>query len=254
MSLKKKILSGIAQKGIFLQSFSPVVAEMIGWLGYDFAVIDLEHGFGDTSNCLPILQSLDSSGTSSMIRCQSNDPVYLKKILDLGPQGVLIPMVNNAVEAEKAVSSCHYPPKGIRGVAHGFVRASRYGLSSQRYLENYQQDLLVAVQIESMEAAENVEEISMVEGIDALFIGPYDLRASANMMDSKYDHDFVSILNSVEKKVVHSKKILGGFPMGINDTFHQMKNRGYSLVAVGTDITILRDSLSKKIEDCKKVS
>lgn len=146
MTLKERLHNGDQLYGAFSVSFSPVVAEILGWAGYDFVVVDLEHGPGDTMAAVPILQALASTGTPAIIRIPANDPVWAKKALDLGPAGIMFPMINDASAAREAVRACRYPPKGVRGAAFPIVRAARYGMDSD-YLSRCEDDLLIMCQV-----------------------------------------------------------------------------------------------------------
>lgn len=145
-TLKERMRNGEQLYGAFSVSFSPVVAEILGWGGYDFVVVDMEHGPGDTMATLSILQVLASTNTPAIIRIPANDPVWAKKALDMGPAGIMIPMVNTADEARAAVKACRYPPAGIRGAAMPIVRAARYGLDSS-YLSRCEDDLLIMCRV-----------------------------------------------------------------------------------------------------------
>jgi 2-keto-3-deoxy-L-rhamnonate aldolase RhmA len=147
--LKERLQNGEQLYGAFSVSFSPVVAEILGWSGYDFVVVDLEHGPGDTMAAVPILQALSSTGTPAIIRIPVSDPVWAKKALDLGPAGIMFPMINDANAAREAVRSCRYPPAGIRGAAYPIVRAARYGLDPS-YLSRCEDDLLIMCQVHLM--------------------------------------------------------------------------------------------------------
>ena len=113
-SLKKRLSSGERLYGAFLETCSPVVAEILGLSGYDYVVIDMEHSPGGATDALPILHALSGTPAHAIIRVAENNPVCLKKALDLGPAGVMIPSVDSAEDAKKAVAACRYPPKGIR--------------------------------------------------------------------------------------------------------------------------------------------
>lgn len=149
ITLKERLRNGEQLYGAFSVSFSPVVAEILGWSGYDFVVVDMEHGPGDTMAALPILQALASTGTPAILRIPANDPVWAKKALDLGPAGIMFPMINDASAARDAVSACRYPPAGIRGAAFPIVRAARYGLDPS-YLSRCEDDLLIMCQVHLM--------------------------------------------------------------------------------------------------------
>lgn len=145
-TLKERLRDGEQLYGAFSVSFSPVVAEILGWAGYDYVVVDMEHGPGDTMAAVPMLQALASTGTPAILRLPVNDPVWAKKALDLGPAGIMFPMINDAAAARDAVRSCRYPPAGVRGAAFPIVRAARYGLDPD-YLSRCEDDLLIMCQV-----------------------------------------------------------------------------------------------------------
>lgn len=130
IAIKSRLEKGDILYGQFLCSFSPVIAEISGYAGYDFVVVDMEHGYGGISAALPCLQALAATGTPAILRLPELSQTWAKKALDLGPQGIMFPMIDTPELARKAISYCRYPPNGIRGAAHPVVRASRYGTSS----------------------------------------------------------------------------------------------------------------------------
>jgi 2-keto-3-deoxy-L-rhamnonate aldolase RhmA len=148
--LKERLASGEQLYGAFSVSFSPIVAEILGWAQYDFVVVDMEHGPGGTMAALPVLQVLASTGTPAILRLPANDPMWAKKALDLGPAGIMFPMIENADAAKNAVRACRYPPKGIRGAAFPIVRAARYGLDHS-YLDRCEaEELLIMCQVNDL--------------------------------------------------------------------------------------------------------
>lgn len=180
-TLKERLRDGEQLYGAFSVSFSPVVAEILGWAGYDYVVVDMEHGPGDTMAAVPMLQALASTGTPAILRLPVNDPVWAKKALDLGPAGIMFPMINDATAARDAVRSCRYPPAGVRGAAFPIVRAARYGLDPD-YLTRCEDDLLIMCQLESQQAVENIIEIAAVDGVDCIQMGPLDLRSDMGLL------------------------------------------------------------------------
>lgn len=127
-SIKSHLRKGETLYGLFLRSFSPVLAEITGHAGYDYVVVDMEHGYGDIPDALPSLQALSATGTPAILRLPECSQTWAKKALDVGPQGVTFPLIDTPEMARKAVSYCRYPPNGLRGAAHPVVRGSKYGL------------------------------------------------------------------------------------------------------------------------------
>ncbi|KAG6557494.1 hypothetical protein Mapa_000767 [Marchantia paleacea] len=248
-SLKSRLLAGEKLYGAFSLSFSNVVAEILGWAGYDFVVVDMEHGPGDTFAALPVLQALAATNTSAVIRLPVNDPALVKKALDLGPAGIMFPMIENAEEARRAVAACRYPPFGIRGAAHPLVRASRYGLNAC-YLDSCEQDLLVMCQVETEAAVNRIPEIAGVEGVDCIQMGPLDLKASIGLLRQPGEPGGLDLLKRAETAVFscERKVLLAGFT-NPESSSEQLFERGYDIVSGAVDVALLRDAA---VADLKK--
>ncbi|MCP4398643.1 MAG: hypothetical protein GY801_15265, partial [bacterium] len=150
--------------GLWLISGSDIVTEAMAQIGFDWLCIDTEHGSGDFQETRAQLQGIATSATTPIVRPAVNDITVIKKILDLGAQGVIVPWVNTQEEAEYAVRACQYPPVGIRGYAGG-TRADRFGLDRE-YLQTANDEILIAVQIETREGVQNIKEIVQVPGVD----------------------------------------------------------------------------------------
>lgn len=248
-SLKSRLLKGEKLYGAFSLSFSNVVAEILGWAGYDFVVVDMEHGPGETFAALPVLQALAATNTPAVLRLPVNDPVLVKKALDLGPAGIMFPMIENADDARRAVAACRYPPLGIRGAAHPLVRASRYGLDAC-YLDNCEQDLLVLCQVETEAAVNRIPEIAAVEGVDCIQMGPLDLKASIGLLRQPGDPAGLALLKRAETAVFscERKVLLAGFS-NPESSGEQLFERGYDMVSGAVDVALLRDAA---VADLKK--
>ncbi|KAL2610705.1 hypothetical protein R1flu_029278 [Riccia fluitans] len=241
-TLKSRLLRGEKLYGAFSSTFSTVVAEILGWVGYDFVVVDMEHGAGDTFAALPILQALAATKTPAVLRLPWNDPVLVKKALDLGPAGVMFPMIENAEEARLAVAACRYPPLGIRGAANSIVRASRYGLDPD-YLANCDQDLLIMCQIETEGAVNRIPEILEVDGVDCIQMGPRDMRASIGLLRNPNDLRPLDLLKTAEKAVRScGKRILLAGISNPESSSVELFERGYDLVSGVVDVALIRDA------------
>ncbi|XP_002534296.2 2-keto-3-deoxy-L-rhamnonate aldolase [Ricinus communis] len=251
-SLKSRLRNGETLYGIFLLSFSPTLAEISGLAGYDFAVVDMEHGPGGITEALNCLRALASTQTPAIIRLPETCPTWAKKALDLGPQGIMFPMVESPKMAKKAVSYCRFPPEGIRGSAHTVVRASSYGID-EGYLSNYGDELLIMCQVESEEGVKKADEIAAVDGVDCIQMGPLDLSASMGYLWDPGHKKVREMMRAAEKAVLGSKKggggaYLAGFSMP-HDGPIDLKSRGYNMVAGTVDVGLFR---SAAVDDVKK--
>lgn len=168
--LKEKLRRGRSVIGTFVGLGHPDVTEILSRLGFDWILIDGEHGPMGFETMQVMMQSMNRSDCVPIIRPQWNDPVVIKRILDIGAYGVLIPWVNSKKEAENAVKACMYPPKGVRGWG-----PRRAGLFDEEYFKTANEEILISIQVETQQALDNLDEILSVDGIDACYIGPYDL-------------------------------------------------------------------------------
>lgn len=168
--LKEKLQEGKAVVGAFVGLGHPDVTETLSRAGFDWLLIDGEHGPLGLETMQMMMMGMNGSNCTPIVRVEWNDPVIIKRALDIGAYGVLVPWVNTKEEAEAVVQACKYPPEGIRG--WGPRRASR---NDPDYRATANDQVLVSVQVETQTAVDNLEEIAAVDGIDALFIGPYDL-------------------------------------------------------------------------------
>ncbi len=172
---KEKILQGKVAYGVFVPLYSPIIIEMLGHIGFDFAIIDAEHSPLDPLACEQMVRAAECSNITPLIRVAENVRQNILRYLDVGAQGVQLPMVNRRAEAEAVVESVKYPPEGKRGLAG--VRAANYGLTGPLgdYVKEANRETMVIVQVETLQAVDNLKEILAVKGTDVVFIGPTDL-------------------------------------------------------------------------------
>lgn len=175
---KKKLFGGETIYGVFCNLYSPMIVELIGHIGFDFVLVDAEHGPSEVESCEHMVRAANSAGIPIFIRVAMNIQQNILRYLDTGAQGIQLPMVSTRAEAEAVVQAVRYPPQGRRGLAA--TRAADYGLKMS--LEDYtimaNEETLVVVQLETIEAMDNLGDILSVEGIDVFFIGPNDLSTS----------------------------------------------------------------------------
>ena len=223
--------------GSWLQLGSPMSAEILAKAQPDWLMIDLEHGPGDIMILISQLQAMEKYGVVPLARAPWNDFVTIKRILDAGVMGILVPYVSTREEAERAVSACKYPPEGNRGVA-GSPRAAGYGMDGKRYLVNANEQILVMTQVETQQAIDNIEEIAAVEDLDGIFIGPMDLSCSLGFFANPKHPDVQEKIRYVEGVARKHGKFLGTVAGNMQEAA-ELYNRGYSLVIPLSDSAAL---------------
>jgi len=182
--------------GTMLTLPSPEVAEMIAVCGYDWLFMDGEHGNLSTLDWQRMLQAV-AGRSAAIIRVAAKTESDIKKVLDIGADGIIAPQVNSADEACHVVACCKYPPRGIRGV--GLARAQGYGRNFAEYMDSANDRIAVIIQAEHIDAVNNIDDIVKVDGIDAVFIGPYDLSASMGRM-GEVDHP--EVVEAIASKTI----------------------------------------------------
>jgi 2-dehydro-3-deoxyglucarate aldolase/4-hydroxy-2-oxoheptanedioate aldolase len=206
--VKEKLKNGDKTIGAFLQTMSPVAAEILSQSGFDWLIVDLEHAPGDYANLQAQLQAMNGSGVVPFARAPWNDEVAIKRILDTGVMGVLVPYVNSRHEAEAAVAACRYPPRGVRGVA-GSPRAAGYTGNTAEYLASANDEIIVMVAVETTESVDNLDEILSIPDLDGVFIGPMDLASSMGHLGDPAHPEAQAQIAMIEEKVLATDKFLG---------------------------------------------
>ncbi len=202
------------KKGFVLGPFSktsdPALIEIMGYAGFDFVIIDLEHGPISVETSQNLLRAAQIGGVLPIVRVKEDNLSVIKEVLDVGAGGVQIPQVRNADEAKTAVQAARFAPIGMRGVCR-FVRAARYSAENQfRYFEEANEAILI-VQVEGKEALDELEGILSVEGIDVVFIGPYDLSQSLGLT-GRIDHPgVVEKMREINERCLERGVVVGTF-------------------------------------------
>jgi len=232
---------GKATVGTWLTLGSPNVAEFIAHVGFDWVVVDTEHGATDIKTTQTILQVISATDTVPMVRVAWNDPMLIKCTLDTGAYGLVIPMVNSREEAIRAVQAARFPPVGIRSVSPG--RNVLY--AGVDYLEHANEEVAIIVQIEHIDAVNRIDEILSVEGLDAYFIGPMYLAAS---MGVKLELDTTDPrhVEAVNKVLAAGKRhhIPGGIFVGSPEAVNQRIAQGFQFIALSSDADFLMNTAS----------
>lgn len=221
----------------WLQAASPITAEIMAKAGFDILMVDMEHGPGEIMDLIAQLQAVSRYDVVPFVRAPWNDFVTIKRILDAGVGGVLVPYVNSAGEAAKAVSACKYPLEGVRGIAPS-PRAGGYGMNQQNYLDYANEELDVLVAVETKTAVDNIEEIVRTNGLDGIFIGPMDLATSFGHFCDPQDEEVQEAIRRVEQVVLNSDKFLATVA-GSFEQARTLYEKGYSMVVMMSDTTTL---------------
>lgn len=235
--------------GAWLQTASPITAEILAKADFDWLMVDMEHGPGDIMALIQQMQAVSRYDVATFVRAPWNDFVAIKRILDTGVHGILVPYVNTKEEAIRAVQACKYPLEGIRGVA-GSPRAAGYGMDGMRYLEYANTEIVLLVAIETPEAVSNIHEILQVDGIDGIFVGPMDLATSTGYFGNPKAEEVVNLIRTVEKAVFQSDKFIGTVSGNVQQAI-ELYDRGYHFVTTMSDSTSLGALALNAVMTCR---
>ncbi|MCC6363331.1 MAG: 2-dehydro-3-deoxyglucarate aldolase [Bryobacterales bacterium] len=249
-ALKRRLADGDTVLGCFLSLGSPLASELMGNAGYDWALIDLEHGAGGEIEALHQLQALSGTPAAAIVRVESNVRQRAHRVLDMGAHGIMFPRIDTAEEARDAAAAMRYPPLGVRGVAFS-NRACEYGSNFRPYLEESATALLTIVQIETRLAVENVDAIAGEPGVDVLFIGPSDLSHSYGVLGEFNHPDFLRAIDRTIAAAKRNRKSLGILLPKPGDFAHY-HDLGFRFIASGSDAVLLNNTaraLTKSIRE-----
>ena len=247
-NFKQAIAQGRVQIGLWSSLCSNVGAEVVADSGFDWILLDGEHSPNEVPTTMSQLQALVGGTASPIVRPAWNDAVLIKRILDIGAQSILVPYVQNAEEAKRAVAAVRYPPAGIRGVAAS-TRANHYGRVNN-YLKLADSEICLLVQVETRSALGELEAIAKVEGVDGVFIGPSDLAASLGHIGNPAHAEVQAALEDAVKRLKAVGKPAGILTLN-EDEAKRYIQWGYTFVAVGSDIGLLgrgADALAKRFK------
>jgi 2-dehydro-3-deoxyglucarate aldolase len=224
--------------GSWLQIGHPVVAEIMAGAGFDWLAIDLEHSAINIREAEDLIRVIELNGVRPFVRVASNNPEQIKRVMDSGAHGVIVPMVNSSELAEQAVQAAKYPPKGGRSI--GLARAQRYGVGFEEYFEWQQENTIVVVQIEHIDGVVNLEDIFSVPGVDAYITGPYDLSGSLGAPGDFDSPDFLEAMRQI-KATARKFNMPGGRHIVEPDPvqLQQSIESGELFVAYGVDTRML---------------
>jgi 4-hydroxy-2-oxoheptanedioate aldolase len=238
---RRRVLAREWLAGTFLNLGSPVTVEIAGLAGFDWLLIDHEHGPGGEDTLLHQLHAASATPAFPVVRIAANEAPRFKRVLDMGALGVMVPYVSTAAEAQGAVAAMRYPPHGIRGVAK-FNRGAGFGGDFEEYYLHAHERLLGVIQIETPEAVKNIDAIAAVEGADVLFVGPTDLSYNMGIRDQLESALFVETLKRVSDAAAKHGKA-AGILVQSGAMVQRVRELGYSFVALGSDGSGVRAAL-----------
>ncbi len=251
MSLKKKLKNNKLTIGSWITIGHPAVVEIMSSAGFEWLVVDMEHTSIDLTTAHNLIATIQANDMKALVRVSKNEEVIIKRILDMGADGIVVPMVKSKADAMEAIDYAKYPPVGKRGV--GLFRAQKYGLGFDEYKKWVNEELVIIAQIEHYEAVENIEEIITTDGIDGVIIGPYDLSGS---MGYPGEYEREDVKNAIAKvlEVCKRNSIPSGFhviesdPSKLNERIEQ----GCTFLAYSLDFFFLGDSARDGMKKVKR--
>jgi 2-keto-3-deoxy-L-rhamnonate aldolase RhmA len=250
--LKEKLKSGGLTLGSWITLGHPAIAEIMANAGFDWVVVDLEHSVISIDVAGDLIRTIDLCGVAPLVRLTSNDPDQIKRVMDAGAHGIVVPMVNTPDDAIRAVGATRYAPAGFRGV--GLGRAHGYGAAFQDYLTWQRNGPVVIVQIEHKDAIDRLDEILAVPGVDGLIIGPYDLSCSMGIPGEFGHAAFVNAMKRI-REAGHRRGCAVGLHIVEPDLqqLEQTVRDGYNFIAYSVDIRMLDACVRQGIAKSKEL-
>lgn len=246
MSLKEKLSRNQLTFGSWITIGHQSVAEIMCTGGFDWLTIDMEHSVIELASAQNLIGHIHAKGIAALVRVGKNEEVIIKRVMDAGADGVIVPMINSKQDAEVAVSYVKYPPQGKRGV--GLARAQEYGTGFDKYKEWLNKESVVIAQIEHIQAVNNIEEIISVNGIDGAIIGPYDLSGSMGFPGEYERAEVKNALKKVEETCKKKNKPLG---FHVIQPDHQKANEkiaaGYTFIGFSLDFFFLGNKVREEM-------
>lgn len=243
---KQAIQADKKQLGAFMALADSTAAELMATTGFDWLLIDSEHGPNDIKGIMQQLQAMSAYAVNSVVRLQDHDVGDIKRVLDVGAQTLLIPMVDSAEQAEQLVKAVRYPPKGIRGMGGGLTRATRWG-SIKDYLQHADENICLVLQIESTEGISDLDSITQVDGVDAVFIGPADLAAAMGYIGQPGHPEVCKVVEQSIQRVHELGKPVGVY-CGDPKQAERYQQMGASFFLIAADTLLLKGAADNLLE------
>ena len=241
MSLKQKLKNNELTIGSWIMMGTPMSVEVMALAGFEWLVIDIEHTSISLETVQTLITTIQANNIKALVRVSKNEEVVIKRVLDMGADGIIVPMVSSKEDAMQAVAYAKYPPQGKRGV--GLYRASGYGTTFDAYKKWVEEELVIIAQIEHIDAVNNIDEIITVEGIDGTIIGPYDLSGSMGYPGEFEREDVKDAVETVlEQCKAHN--VPSGFHVVDTDPkkLNEKIEAGCTFLAYGIDYFFMRDA------------
>ena len=241
MSLKKKLKNNELTIGSWITIGHPSIVDVMASAGFEWLVIDMEHTSIDLTVAHILISTIQANGIKALVRVSKNEEVIIKKVLDIGADGIVVPMIKSKSDALEAINYAKYPPVGKRGV--GLFRAQKYGIGFNEYKKWVNEELIIIAQIEHYEAVDNIEEIITTKGIDGVIIGPYDLSGSMGYPGEYQREDVQSKISHVlemckRHNVPSGFHVIESDPQKLNEKIKE----GCTFLAYSLDFFFLGDS------------
>ena len=250
MNLKQRILSGETVHGSWVNLGSLVSAEIMGRSGFDWLLIDLEHGAGNDTTMYQQLQVLEGTYAPPIVRTDELSRAKVQRILDAGATGIMFPQVQNKEEARMAVDMMYYPPRGIRGMAK-MVRATGFGKNADEYIASLDQHLVGIMQVENINAVKDIDGIASIPGVDVLFVGPSDLSLALGIFGQFDKPAYQQAIAAVAAAAKKYGKSAGVLLQNINEyeIYHQLGFRFLACGADGSFVARSAEALAKQMRE-----
>lgn len=232
-TLKSALLRAERQFGVWLTLANPTVAEIAGKSGFDWCLIDAEHGPNTLQTIAAQLQALAGTPAQPVVRVPMGEDWILKQVLDLGAQTIVVPMVHTAEQAAQVAAAVRYPGQGVRGMGAALARASDYGAIVD-YVSNANDQIFLFVQIESVLAVENIDAIAATDGVDGIFVGPADLSADMGFVEQMDAPEVLAAIDHVYARTKAAGKFVGTVTFDVND-FEAQVDKGVDFLGLGAD-------------------
>ena len=247
-SFRKKLIDGESLTGTLLTLPNPQIAELLTLAGFDWLFIDMEHSSISLSQAEEMVRAA-CQRAYTVIRCPLNDEAWIKRCLDTGADGIILPRINSKQEAEYAVRCAKYPPIGERSV--GITRAHGYGIQFNEYMQRANEDVALILQCEHIDGVRALPHILKTEGVDAIFVGPYDLSASMNKTGKVDDPEVKDAIHQIREISINANIPLGIFGT-TPEAVEAYRNNGFNLLAVGVDSMMLASQAKHILEQFNK--
>ena len=251
MSLKEKLKNNQLTIGSWITIANPAIVEIMATANFEWLVIDMEHTSIDLASAQILITTIQANGIKALVRVSKNEEVIIKRVLDMGADGIIVPMIKNREEALEAISYIKYPPVGKRGV--GLYRAQGYGIRFNEYREWLEKEVVVIAQIEHIEAVRNIEEIILTDGVDGTIVGPYDLSGSMGYPGAFERDDVKEAIKSVEFACKKYNKPYGFHVIESDPRRLQERiDEGCTFLAYSLDFFFLGDSARAGMQKIKE--